>query len=129
MTSKFSVLAKNVAAALATFAFLGAGLFKLSGAPEMIEIFKGFGMPIAFMYFIGACEVAGAVGLWLRNKTIAGFSISFLAALGLAILMLGGFVVHLINDPIDKAIPALVLFMLASFLVYSFKKKADELTL
>jgi len=57
-------------------AFLMAGGSKLAGLEMHIESFTRYGLPIAFMYFIGAAEVAGAIGLWVSRT-------SALAAMGL----------------------------------------------
>lgn len=97
---------------LLTLAFLGAGGMKLSGAPEMIANFEKFGFGVGMMYFIGAAEVAGAIGLWLPR-------LAPLAASGLAIIMVGGTVVHLMHDPFGEAVPPAVLFILLAYVASS----------
>jgi putative oxidoreductase len=110
------------ATGLATLAFLGAGSFKLMGAPEMVAVFEGFGLPIWLMYFVGACEVSGAIGLWLTmTAPVMGLPLRLLAALGLAALMAGAIFNHVLHDPIDKAIPAIVLLAITLFLASSFR--------
>ena len=91
---------------LIALAFLYAGSTKLSGSPQMIAGFKHFGYPVQFMYFIGACEVAGALGLFLRQT-------AWLAAAGLALIMVGAIGTHILNPPVLRAIPALVLLVLS----------------
>lgn len=104
--------AATVVSALLTLAFLGAGGMKLTANPEMIQNFERFGFGAGFMYFIGACEVAGAIGLWLPR-------LAPIAAVGLAIIMVGGTAVHLINDPIGEAVPPAVLFALLAYVASS----------
>ncbi len=102
--------AASIVSALLTLAFLGSGAMKLTGAPELAANFQKFGFSPSFMYFIGASEVAGAIGLWLPR-------LAPLAGIGLAIIMVGGTVVHLIHDPISQAAPPAVLFALLSYVI------------
>ena len=96
---------------LLAIAFLGAGSAKLAGAEPLQESFARFGFPIAFMYFIGICEVAGVIGLFIRKTAM-------LAAIGLAIIMVGAAGCHLMFDSPPQAIPALVLLVLTSAAAY-----------
>jgi len=114
-----------VATALPTVAFLAAGSFKLMGAPEMVQGFEKFGLPVWFMYFIGACEVAGAIGLWLKLAPVGGVPLRLLAALGLAVIMVGAVVTHLIHDPLSAAAPAALLLAILLFLAHSFRRQAN----
>ena len=67
---------------LLTLAFLGSGIMKLTGAEDIRQGFEHWGYPVFFMYIIGLCEVAGAVGLWLGR-------FSYAAKVCLIILMAG----------------------------------------
>ena len=67
---------------LTAFAFAAAGVLKLVGDPMFSDSFGKIGLPGGFGYFIGCCEIAGAVGLFIRR-------LATLAAAGLAIIMLG----------------------------------------
>lgn len=62
------------------FAF--AGVLKLSGAPEMVDLFAQIGAGQWLRYTVGVLEVNGAIGLLVPL-------LSGLAALGVAVLMLG----------------------------------------
>lgn len=64
------------------FQFAGGGLFKLTGAPEMVDLFAEIGAGQWLRWVVGALEVAGAVGLLVPM-------LSGLAALGLVALMVG----------------------------------------
>ena len=68
--------------AVLAFQFAGGGLVKLTGSPEMVDLFAAVGAGQWLRYLVGALEVAGAVGLLVPR-------LSGLAALGLAGLMAG----------------------------------------
>jgi uncharacterized membrane protein YphA (DoxX/SURF4 family) len=74
--------------AVLAFQFAGGGLLKLSGSPEMVDMFASIGAGQWLRYLVGALEVAGAVGLLVPR-------LSGLAALGLAALMVGATVTNL----------------------------------
>ena len=67
--------------------FLASGGAKLAGLPFELEAFARWGYPLAFMYLTGALEVAGAIGLLIRQ-------LSALASACLALLMLGAVATH-----------------------------------
>jgi putative oxidoreductase len=120
MSGKAAKWGTLAATALATLAYLGAGGAKLSGAEEMVQSFTKYGLPIEFMYFIGACEVAGAIGLWLNMTVVVPWPLRRLAALGLAVIMVGAITMHVLNDPVTQAIPAAVLLAILLFLFKRF---------
>lgn len=95
---------------LAALAYAAAGAAKLAGVAQMHESFVLLGLPGWFGYFIGACEVAGAIGLFIRP-------LSALAAMGLAIIMIGALYFHITHPPIAAGIPALILLGLDLFVV------------
>jgi len=68
--------------AVLAFQFAGGGLVKLTGSPEMVDLFATVGAGQWLRYVVGTLEVAGAVGLLVPR-------LSGLAALGLAGLMVG----------------------------------------
>jgi len=77
---------------LLAFAFLGAGAMKLTGAEAMITLFEDIGAGQWMRYFVGVCEVAGAIGLLVPR-------VHRLAAACLVLLMIGAaitdlFIVH-----------------------------------
>ncbi|MEL6818393.1 MAG: DoxX family protein [Pseudomonadota bacterium] len=92
---------------LSALAFGAAGIFKLMGTPELHQSVALLGLPGWFGYFIGGAEVAGAIGLLFARTRL-------LAALGLAIIMVGAVYFHVAYTPIGQTVPALVLlgFML-----------------
>lgn len=96
---------------LTVIGFGGAGIAKLAGDEMLTEQFIRYGFPLWFMTLVGVGEVVGAVGLlFARTATLAG--------LGLGGIAVGALVTHFVNDPIGRAIPALVLLMLALGVAY-----------
>ena len=106
-----------VAIALGALAYMGAGGAKLAGTAQMAQAFAYFGLPPWFMTFIGACEVAGAIGLLIRP-------LATWAALGLALIMVGAIVLHLRFDGIAQALAAAVLLALMSFVAWQRRGSA-----
>jgi putative oxidoreductase len=103
---KHGVLIASVVLALMVGA---AGIAKLMGVPMVHQSFAILGLPSWFGYFIGAAEVAGAVGLFIRP-------LSALAALGLAIIGVGAVYFHVTNPPISAGVPAILVLLLAMFI-------------
>jgi len=101
---------------LTAVAFLGGGIGKLMGVEMMHQSFATLGLPVFFGYFIGICEVAGAIGIFIRR-------LSSLAALGLAVIMIGAMYYHAQYDP-QGFIAAAVLFVFS--IVIFFKRKEDS---
>jgi putative oxidoreductase len=113
--SKRSRVAYWVLAGIPAAAYLAASIAKLSGSSRMVQNFTHFGYPVWFMYFIGAAELAGALGLLFGG--LAHRILPRLAALGLMVIMLGAMASHAMHDPILRVLSPLILFaMLAGFL-------------
>jgi hypothetical protein len=68
--------------------FLLAGTLKLIGLPMEVELFTAIGIGQWFRYFTGSLEVAAAIGLFIP-------SVAMIAALLLAVVMVGAIVTHL----------------------------------
>lgn len=108
---------------LLSLAFLGAGIMKLTGAEEMRQGFENWGYPIFFMYIIGLCEVAGAIGFWLRR-------FSYAAKVCIILLMAGAVLTHLVFDTFQDAVPPIVLIILTAVTLALHRKERgtnDEL--
>ncbi|GAA0780209.1 MULTISPECIES: DoxX family protein [Pseudomonadati] len=103
---------------LASLAFLAAGLAKLAGVEQLHMSFAVMGLPVWFGYFIGACEVAGAVGIWMRK-------LSLYACSGLITIMLGAIYFHLVFDAVTHAVPAVILSLLLLNIVSSRKAQLE----
>lgn len=82
--------------------FAGGGLAKLTGSPEMVDMFAQIGAGQWLRHLVGALELAGAAGLLIPRTAGA-------AALGLAGLMVGATLTNLL---VLDAGPALTLGLL-----------------
>ena len=107
-----------VVTALLSLVFLLTGIMKLTGAEMVKEGFEGWGYPIIFMYFIGLCEVAGAIGMWLRR-------FSYAAKVCIIILMAGAVLTHLVFDTFQEAVAPIVLIILTAVALWLHRKERD----
>lgn len=98
------------AMAIVTLVMVMGGGAKLMGNEFAHKSFADLGLPGWFGYFIGACELAGGIGIWLRKT-------SMWAAAGVAAIMAGAVYYHYAFPPISAAVPALVVLACALFVV------------
>ena len=103
---------------LLTLAFLGSGIMKLTGSEQISQGFEKWGYPIFFMYVIGLCEVAGAIGFWLRR-------FSYAAKVCIILLMAGAVLTHLVFDTFQEAVPPLVLIVLTAVTLWLHRRERD----
>ena len=107
-----------VVTVLLSLAFLLSGIVKLTGAEQMRQGFENWGYPIFFMYFIGLCEVAGAIGLWLRRFSLA-------AKVCFIILMAGAASTHLVFDTFKEAMAPVILMILTAVVLALHRKERE----
>lgn len=104
--------------------FIAFGMMKLTGNEMQIRTFKSLGLSLGFMYFVGACEVLGAIGLLL------GFwksKLGLLASGGLVLLMAGAAFSHLkAGQGMGAALPAVIFLIFSSF-VFVGKRTGKQL--
>mgnify|MGYP006274704521 CR=1 FL=1 len=86
--------------------------YRGGNATNMEEEFKVYGFSKSFMLAVGALKVIFAMflllGLWVPEVACVG-------ALGLSLLMLAAFSMHLkVRDPIMKGIPSLLMFAMSA---------------
>jgi uncharacterized membrane protein YphA (DoxX/SURF4 family) len=99
---------------LAALLFLFAGSMKFIMPPEKMQQ-EPIVFPLAFLYFIGACECLGAVGLLLPALTRVQTFLTPLAAAGLTIIMIGAVAVSILAmGPAAGIFPAVVGVVTAS---------------
>jgi hypothetical protein len=96
--------------------FIGASLPKLMGDPHAIAGFAQAHLPAWFMYFVGCCELAGAIGLWIRK-------LSLYAAYGLWIILAGAVVTTLIFVNASMAVMPLVYALVLWIIVWMQKRR------
>ena len=111
---------------------LGAGLWTLQGLLAALFLFAGamkFAMPIEamteqlplpawFLYFTGAVEVLGALGLVLPGVTRIRVDLAPLAAAGLVIVMIGATTLSLATPAPEMAVMPLVVGILCATVAY-----------
>ena len=101
-----------IAQALLAALFMFAGGFKLVASAEAMS--QGpVVLPIAFLRFIGACEVLGAIGLILPGVFRIHRELTPLAATGLVIIMIGATTLTAASGEISGAVMPLVAGIMA----------------
>ncbi len=96
-----------IAQAILAALFLFAGGFKL--VMPMSQLAHVSPLPAAFLKFIGACEVLGALGLVLPGVFHVRLGLTPLAAAGLVVIMLGAVIVTVsVQGAAAAAFPLLV---------------------
>ncbi|MCU6792923.1 MULTISPECIES: DoxX family protein [Paenibacillus] len=108
---------------LLVVAFILTGVMKLTGNAEQSQLFtEAFGYSLGFMYFVGACEVLGAIGL------LVGFwkpRIALLVSGGLVLLMAGAVFSHLqAGQGIGTAIPSFILLIIGLVIFIGKRNKS-----
>lgn len=91
------------------FTILGSGVGKLMQLPPLVESFNNLGYPLYLMQILGVAYILGVIGILQPfSNGLKQWSYS-----GIAFALLGAFFSHLMaEDPVSKAIPALVLFII-----------------
>lgn len=115
--TKTENIVRIVLLTLVTIAFVAAGVMKLAGLPFEVNGFLGWGYPLWFMYFIGVCEAAGAIGLHIPK-------LARYASVGLVVILLGAIGTHVFhNEGLIAPIPATVLMLMLFYIMYVSHKK------
>jgi uncharacterized membrane protein YphA (DoxX/SURF4 family) len=105
------------AQALAALIFLFAGSMKFIMPADKMQ--QGpIVFPLAFLYFIGACECLGALGLILPGLTRVRPGLTPLAAAGLTIIMIGATTVTVIGMGVVPAIVPAVVGLITAWIAY-----------
>lgn len=115
---------KNRNRALWTAQILVALLFVFAGTTKFLmpadKLQQGpVVFPLAFMYFIGVCEVLGGLGLVLPGLTRIRTSLTPLAAAGLTIIMIGATTVSIIGGGVAAGTFPAVVGVLTTWIAYS----------
>lgn len=102
---------------LAAAMFLFAGSVKFVMSPEQLQ--QGpVALPLAFIYFIGVCEVLGALGLVLPGLLRIHTSLTALAAAGLTIIMVGATTITVVWASVPAAIMPAIIGVVTASIVY-----------
>ena len=100
---------------LAAAAYLAAGVLKLSQPPEKLGKTMNWvnHVPAGMVKLVGAAELIGALGLVLPWATGIARVLTPIAAVGLAVTMIGALATHArIKDPAGRYVTAAVLLVL-----------------
>ncbi|MFD3405712.1 DoxX family protein [Kribbella sp. NPDC058693] len=95
--------------------FVMASLPKLTGDPVMVDLFNAVGAGQWLRYVVGALELAGAIGLLVPR--LCG-----LAALGLAMLMVGATLTNIVALGASPAIP--IGYLLVAAVIACFRRES-----
>ena len=109
--------------------FLFAGGTKLYFSPEVLAAMgppNQVHLPGLFLKFIGVCEVLGALGLVLPGLLRIRPQLTFLAAVGLLIIMIGAVVITIAGPGVGAAIPPFVFTLLCAFVVYGRRPQPSQ---
>jgi hypothetical protein len=100
--------------------FLFAGGMKLVTASAVLA--QQSTLPVAFMRFIGVCEVAGALGLVLPGLFRVRQGLTSLAAAGLVIIMVGATIVTVAAGQVAPALIPLAVGVVAAFIAHGRRR-------
>ena len=102
------------------FLFAGGSKLVMSAAQmtEQAKAVGGWQPPLAFIRFIGVCEVLGAFGVVVPWLTGIRPGLTPLAASGLVVIMIGATVINLTTTIPTIAILTAILGVLAAFVAY-----------
>jgi hypothetical protein len=102
------------------FLFAGGSKLVMSAAQmtEQANAVGGVQLPIAFIRFIGVCEVLGAIGVIVPWLTGIRPGLTPLAAAGLVVIMFGATAINLTTTVPALAIFTLILGLFAAFVAY-----------
>ena len=118
--NKFKKYTMYASLGLVSLAFAAAGIAKLAGVEQMHTSFAVMGLPVWIGYFVGASELMGAIGIWIKKTSIY-------AAAGLLIIMGGAIYYHVVLEIAANAIPACVLsLLLINIIINRLKARAIE---
>ncbi|HEY4305551.1 MAG TPA: DoxX family protein [Gemmatimonadaceae bacterium] len=103
---------------LVALLFVFAGAMKFVMPPEKMQ--QGpIVLPLAFLYFIGVCEILGGLGLVLPGQTRIATFLTPIAGAGLTIIMFGATVLSVIGLGVAGGILPAVVGALTTWIAYS----------
>ncbi len=98
--------------------FLFAGGSKLVMSAEQMQAPGPIQFPVAFIRFIGVCELLGAIGMIVPGLTGIKPGLTPLAAAGLIVIMIGATVTNIVDGPAQFAAFTIVLGLLAATVLW-----------
>jgi len=110
--------------ALLAALFLFSGSFKLLAPMEMMQM--PFPFPEAFIRFLGAAEMTGAIGLILPSLLRIKPRLTPIAASCLLVIMTGATVVSLLGGGVPMAALPFIVGLLVTFVAYGRLRLAPQ---
>jgi len=106
--------------------FLFAGGSKLVMSAEQMQAPGPIQFPVAFIRFIGVCELLGAIGMIVPGLTGIKPGLTPLAAAGLIVIMIGATVTNLVDGPAPFAAFTIVLGLLAATVLWGRLRRTEN---
>jgi uncharacterized membrane protein YphA (DoxX/SURF4 family) len=109
------------------FLFSGGSKLVMSAAQmtEQTNAVGGVQLPLAFIRFIGVCELLGGIGVVVPWLTGIRPGLTPLAAAGLVVIMLGATVINLTTTIPAIAILTAILGLLAAYVAYGRRTNVE----
>jgi len=104
--------------ALLAAAFAAHGWMLVSPPPELLPIMNEQ-LGVGFRLFLGAAEIAGAIGMLLPSMTRRMPGLTPVAAACLAFVVASATVLHLSRGETGSAVTTTILFLMAAFVAYA----------
>jgi len=105
--------------------FLFSGYTKVSGNAMAIAGFQMAHLPVWFMYFIGVCEILGAIGLWFGGKCR---KLQAWAAYGLLIILAGAIVTTAMFVSASEALFPVIAAIVLGLVLWLGKKRSATIS-
>jgi putative oxidoreductase len=110
--------------AITSALFVFTGYSKLASVPQVVQGFQVAHLPIWFMYFVGICEILGAIGLWFGVASNAtSRKISLWAAYGLYIILAGAVITSAMFVSVSSAVFPLLVGVIIGVIVWLGNKR------
>jgi uncharacterized membrane protein YphA (DoxX/SURF4 family) len=107
-----------VAQIVLALVFLAAGLTKLFMSSAALEAAMPAQLSVAFLRFLGVCEVLGAIGMILPGLLRIRPWLTPLAAAGFVLIMIGAVYYTIVLDGLAPALFPLIVGVLSIFVAY-----------
>jgi len=113
-----------IAQGLLALMFLFAGGSKMVMTAEQMAAPGPIQLPVAFIRFIGVCEILGAIGIIVPWLTGIKRGLTPLAGAGLVVIMIGATVVNLVDGPRGFAAMTVILGALAAWVAVARSQRS-----
>jgi uncharacterized membrane protein YphA (DoxX/SURF4 family) len=100
---------------------IAAGLSKLAPSDQQLSNFETWDVSPSFMFFIGICEILGAIGMFIAR-------LRPFATLGLSIILIGAIATHINSDELVMTPTPTIAFLmtLSVFLLWRKRRSMQQ---